>query len=255
GIGVNTALFSVVNGLLLRALPVRAPQQLVMLSTRHSIDEGYPAGWNYAIWDQIRHRADNFDGAVAWTVFTQRLDLAQGGERQPADGLFVRLNFFSALGIPLLTGRGFTAAGDALGSADSRVAVLSYGFWQRHFGGTADVVGKALSVNRTPVTIIGVAPPGFLGSEGGSLVGGRVSDRGRAALPDRAGMGRTGRTVVSRGDATAASRPIDGIRFDDVARNAATDHRSRDASERNLGRGSGSDAQRPVFSDAGVGRY
>ena len=167
GIGVNTALFSVVNGLLLRALPVRAPQQLVMLSTRHSIDEGYPAGWNYAIWDQIRHREDNFDGAVAWTVFTQRLDLAQGGERQPADGLFVSSNFFSELGIPLLTGRGFTPAEDALGSADSRVAVLSYGFWQRHFGGTADVVGKALSVNRTPVTIIGVAPPGFLGPEVG----------------------------------------------------------------------------------------
>src|SRR4030095_12160348 len=88
GIGVNTAVFSVVNGLLLRALPVAAPEQLVLLSTRENIEEGYPAGWSYSIWDQIRQRRDGFDGAIAWTVFPQRFDLAQTGERQPADGLF-----------------------------------------------------------------------------------------------------------------------------------------------------------------------
>jgi predicted permease len=167
GIGVNTAVFSVVNGLLLRALPVAAPEQLVLLSTRENIEEGYPAGWSYSIWDQIRQRRDGFDGAIAWTVFPQQFDLAQTGERQPADGLFVSWDFFEELGVPLLAGRGFTAAEDVLAAPDGRVAVISYGFWQRQFGGAADVVGRALSLNRVPVTIVGVTPPEFFGPEVG----------------------------------------------------------------------------------------
>ena len=152
GIGVNTAIFSVVNGLLLRALPVAAPEQLALVSTRESIEQGYPAGWNYQIWNQIRQHQERFDGAVAWTVFPQPFDLAMGGEREPVDGLFVSSNFFDELGIPLLAGRGFTDAEDALGSPEDRVAVISYGFWQRHFGGAADVVGRPLSINRVSVT-------------------------------------------------------------------------------------------------------
>ena len=167
GIGVNTAIFSVVNGLLLRALPVAAPEQLALVSTRESMQQGYPAGWNYQIWNQIRQRQDRFDGAVAWTVFPQPFDLAMGGERQPVDGLFVSSNFFDELGIPLLAGRGFTDAEDVLGSPEGRVAVISYGFWQRHFGGAADVVGRPLSINRVPVTIVGITPPQFLGPEVG----------------------------------------------------------------------------------------
>jgi predicted permease len=167
GIGVNTAIFSVVNGLLLRALPVSAPEQLALVSTRQAVEQGFPSGWNYEIWNQIRLRQDRFAGAVAWTVFPQPLDLAMGGERQPVDGLFVSSNFFSELGVPLLAGRGFTESEDVLGSADGRVAVLSYGFWQRHFGGAANVVGRSLSINRVPVTIVGVTPPRFLGPEVG----------------------------------------------------------------------------------------
>ena len=167
GIGVNTAIFSVVNGLLLRALPVTAPEQLALLSTREAIDEGYVSGWNYTIWDQIHQRQAEFDGAVAWTVFPQRFDLSQTGERQPADGLFVSWNFFQELGVPLLLGRGFAAAEDVLGSPDARITVISFGFRQRHFGGNAGVIGQTLSVNRVPVTIVGVATPEFLGPEVG----------------------------------------------------------------------------------------
>jgi len=167
GIGANTAIFSVVNGLLLRALPVAAPEQLALVSTRESIEQGYPAGWNYQIWNQIRQRRERFDGAVAWTVFPQTFDLSVGGERQPVDGLFVSSNFFDELGIPLLAGRGFRDAEDILGSPEGRVAIISYGFWQRHFGGAADVVGRPLSINRVPVTIAGITPPQFLGPEVG----------------------------------------------------------------------------------------
>jgi putative ABC transport system permease protein len=167
GIGVNTAIFSVVNSLLLRALPVAAPEQLAVLSTRQAIDQGYSAGWNHAIWDQIRQREERFDGALAWTVFPQLFDLSKSGERSPADGLFVSWNFFEELGVPLLAGRGFTVAEDVIGSPESRVAVISYGFWQRHFGGAPDAVGQTLTVNRLPITIIGVAPPQFFGPEVG----------------------------------------------------------------------------------------
>ena len=167
GIGANTAIFSVVNGLLLRALPVAAPEQLVVLSTRSSIEQGFPAGWTYPMWDEIRTRTNAFDGAVAWSVFPERFDLAQGGESQPADGLFVSGNFFEELGVRSLIGRTFTANEDGLGSPRSRVAVISYGFWQRHFGGAPDVVGRTLPVNRVPVAIVGVTPPEFLGPEVG----------------------------------------------------------------------------------------
>jgi len=166
GIGANTAIFGVVNGLILRALPVTAPERLAMLSTRSAVDEGFPAGWNYAVFDQIRLRKGAFGGAIAWTVFPERFDLAQGGETEPADGLFVSWDFFQELGVPALVGRTF-ASDESVFSSESQVAVLSYGFWQRRFGGAADVVGRTLMVNRVPVTIVGVTPPEFLGPEVG----------------------------------------------------------------------------------------
>jgi predicted permease len=167
GIGINTALFSVVNGLLLRTLPVTAPEELVVLSTRGAIEQGFPAGWTYPMWDQVRKRTDIFNGAIAWSVFPERFDLAQGGESQFVDGLFVGGNFFDELGVAPLLGRTLRVDEEILGSVRSHVAVISYGFWQRRFGGAADVVGRSLLVNRVPVTIVGVSPPEFFGPEVG----------------------------------------------------------------------------------------
>jgi putative ABC transport system permease protein len=167
GIGANTTIFSIVNGLLLRALPVTAPEQLVTLESPSSIDQGFPAGWAYPVWDQFRQRSEALGGAVAWSVFLEQRDLAQGGETDPVDGLFVSWNFFAELGVPPLLGRTFTVEEDVLGHPDSRVAVISYGLWQRRFGGAADIVGQTMLVDRVPVTIIGVTPPEFLGPEVG----------------------------------------------------------------------------------------
>jgi predicted permease len=166
-IGANTAIFSIVNGLLLRALPVAAPEQLALVSTEGAVAAGYPAGWNVAMWDQIRQRGASLGRAVAWTVFSERLDLATVGEADPVDGLFVSGNFFQELGVVPLAGRAFAATEDELGRPESRVAVISYGLWQRRFGGAADIIGRPLQLNRVPVTIIGVAPPTFLGPEVG----------------------------------------------------------------------------------------
>ena len=167
GIGANTAIFSIVNSLLLRALPVTAPEQLVTLESRSSIDQGFPAGWAYPVWDQVRQRSEALGGAVAWGVFLEQRDLAKGGETDPVDGLFVSWNFFDELGVPPLLGRTFTVEEDVLGHPDSRVAVISYGLWQRRFGGASDIVGQTLLVDHVPVTIIGVTPPEFLGPEVG----------------------------------------------------------------------------------------
>ena len=165
GIGANSAVFSVVNGLLLRALPVTAPERLAMISTQHSVNEGYGAGWSFAMWDQFHQRAQLFDGAIAWTYLPQRFDLADTGESEPADGLFVSGEFFAELGVPAFVGRTFLPEEDALDKAHEHVAVISYGFWQRRFGGAPDAIGRKMLVNRAPVTIIGVMPPEFLGPE------------------------------------------------------------------------------------------
>jgi putative ABC transport system permease protein len=167
GIGANSAIFSVVNGLLLRELPVDAPDQLAMVSTRQAIDEGFPAGWNYVVWKQIHDRPELFGRSVSWTVFPERLDLAPGGETDPVDGLFVSGNYFDELGVSMTLGRTFAEREDVLRGADSQVAIISYRLWQRRFGGAADVVGRRITVERVPVEIVGVAPPDFYGTEVG----------------------------------------------------------------------------------------
>jgi putative ABC transport system permease protein len=168
GIGANTAIFSLVNSLLLRTLPVVEPQRLVTLSTDAARTAGLTAAWTYALWEDTQRRAPQmFDGAVAWS--DERLNLSTaGGEVQAVDGVFVSGDFFSTLGVPALIGRLFTARDDRQGGGpDGAVAVISYGMWQRRFGGDANVIGTSLRIERTPFTIIGVTPPEFFGAEVG----------------------------------------------------------------------------------------
>ncbi|MGH9161020.1 MAG: ABC transporter permease [Vicinamibacteraceae bacterium] len=162
GIGANTAIFSVINGLLLRTLPVAEPERLVTVSAdREAV---YP--WTYAVWDGIRQRAGTFAGALAWAP--AGFDLAQGGERQPVEGLFASGDFFTTLGVTAMLGRTFTPADDARGGGpEGPVAVISHAFWQRRFGGAASIIGSRLVVEGVPFTIIGVTPPEFFGIEVG----------------------------------------------------------------------------------------
>jgi predicted permease len=199
GIGANTAIFSIVNSLLLRPLPVEDPHRVVSISSDRAVSLGFKAGlgWNYRMWDQLRQQAGlaagvdpAFAGALAWSP--QRFDLARGGERQDVDGLVTSGDFFTTLGVPARLGRVFTTADDVRGGGpDGPVAVISHRLWQRRFGGAADVVGTSLVVERVPVTIVGVTAPEFFGVEVGRgfdvavPLGVEPLIRGRAAALDQ----------------------------------------------------------------------
>ena len=174
GIGANTAIFSLVNSLLLRTLPVAEPERLVILSTDASTSRRNTDAWSYGLWEEIRLRAPQmFDGAVAWSATgnQDRLNLSTaGGEVQPVDGAYVSGDFFATLGVPALLGRTFTSADDVRGGgSDGPVAVISYGMWQRRFGGDGNVIGTSIVIERIPFTIIGVTPPEFFGAEVGRM--------------------------------------------------------------------------------------
>jgi putative ABC transport system permease protein len=168
GIGANAAIFSLLNGIVLKPLPVHEPHRLATLSTGSSINGGWVHGWEPEIWEQVRLRADAFEGALAVSAFTERFDLAQGGLMQPVDGIFASGEFFTTLGISAPIGRTFTRADDVPGGGpDGLVAVISHAFWRRYFGGSTDVVGAPLVIERVPFTIVGVTPPEFLGVDVG----------------------------------------------------------------------------------------
>jgi putative ABC transport system permease protein len=170
GIGANTAIFSILDNLLLRRLPVKEPDRLAQLVTADNSSQ--QASWTYPIWEQIREHADAFDGAFAWSRFDAEFNLTRGGETQLVEGVWASGNSFAVLGVPAILGRTFTPADDQRGGGeDGPVTVISYAFWQRHFGGAPDVIGRTLWLERTPFTIVGVTPPRFFG-----LTAGRTFD-------------------------------------------------------------------------------
>ena len=168
GIGANAAIFGVINSLLLRPLPVADPHRLVTISSDAAIARGQ-AGvpWSFAMWEELQPHASLFDGAFALTP--ARFDLAERGERQPVAGIFASGGYFATLGVAAIRGRTFTPADDRPGGgADGAVAIISYGLWQRRFGGADSVIGASLVVDGATVTIVGVTAPEFLGLDIGS---------------------------------------------------------------------------------------
>jgi putative ABC transport system permease protein len=168
GIGANTAIFSLVNSLLLRSLPVKDPQQLALLKGGMTNSAGQTS-WTFAIWQELRRRPDLVDSAFAWDAV--RFNLANGGVAEFVDGIWTTAGMFDTLGVSPLLGRTFTDADDRRGGGpDGPVAVVSYGLWQRRFAGAADVIGRRLTLERIPFTIVGVMPPDFFGPNVGQRV-------------------------------------------------------------------------------------
>src|SRR5262245_60433465 len=161
GIGANTAIFSLLDSLLLRTLPVRDPAGLVLVTDGNA---AHVRAWSYPVWEEIRRHPELFERSAAWS-FTP-FNLAPGGETQFIDGVWASGSFFETLGATPLVGRVFTDADDRLGGGPAGpVAVISYGFWQRRFGGAADAIGRTLTFDGVPFAIVGVMRPEFSGPE------------------------------------------------------------------------------------------
>lgn len=160
GIGANTAIFSLIDSLMLRTVPVKDSSRLVLVT---DTVPGVRA-WSYPVWEQFRQSA-LFEQAAAWSP--RQFDLAAGGETQFVDGLWVSGSFFDTLGVGAEIGRTFSETDDQPPGPDGPVAVISHNFWQRRFDGDPDIVGRTLAIDGDPFTIIGVTPPAFFGMEVG----------------------------------------------------------------------------------------
>ncbi|HXN50509.1 MAG TPA: ABC transporter permease [Candidatus Acidoferrum sp.] len=156
GIGANTAIFTLIDAVLLRSLPLRDPQQLVQLRIHNRVAGEHDTVFTNPLWEQVRGRQDIFSGAVAWS--DSQFDLAKGGAVQNVNGVFASGDYFNVLGVQPVLGRSLTPADDQRGCPG--VAMLSYGFWQEHFGGDPSVIGGTLSLDKHNFEIIGVARPG-----------------------------------------------------------------------------------------------
>lgn len=166
GIGANTAIFSLIDTVMLRMLPVEKPEELTqvrMQDPRSPNDEAEPTFTN-PLWEELRNRQDFYSAIFAWSL--TRFDLARGGAVHDVNGMFSSGEYFSALGVRPAAGRLITADDDKRGCPG--VAVLSYGFWQDHFGGAESAVGSTLSLDNHAFNIIGVSAPGFFGLEVGN---------------------------------------------------------------------------------------
>jgi predicted permease len=157
GIGANTAVFSIVNALILRPLPVERPSELVFLeNTRYGPSQSFP---NYR---DLRDRNQVLAGLVGYRMAPMELETDRGAER--TWGYLATGNYFDVLGVQPALGRFFHQSDD-LHAGASPYAVLSYGAWQARFGRDPGIVGKTIRINRLPYTVFGVAPPGFHGTE------------------------------------------------------------------------------------------
>jgi predicted permease len=161
GIGANTTIFSLIDAVLLKLLPVKDPKQLVVFAHR---DTGLPStGSNYPLYKTLRDGSQSFAGCFAFWPLDFRARI--GAESEPARGQYVTSNYFSALGVQPILGRVFSESDDA-----EPVAIISHGWWQRNFGGRGDVVGRTLVVNGTSLTVVGVTPPEFFGLQVGNAM-------------------------------------------------------------------------------------
>jgi len=168
GIGANTAIFQLLDAVRLRTLPVKAPQELAEV---HLADTkgmrggiGRPTQVTNPIWEQIRDRQQAFSGIFAWG--TNTINLAPGGEVRSARMLYVSGDFFNTLGVPPALGRVFTSTDDERGCGAPGL-IISHEFWQREYGGDANVIGRKLTLADHPLEIIGVTPANFFGMEVG----------------------------------------------------------------------------------------
>jgi macrolide transport system ATP-binding/permease protein len=164
GIGVNAAIFSVVNGFLLRPLPVHAPQEIVVLAINDKNAPIGSSGFSYPEFAEFRDQSSAQNSPVA-AIFANAITNVQLTARERSDnvfGVYVSGNFFPALGVQPALGR-FMLAGESETVNGPREIVLGYSYWQKRFGGDPSVIGGQVLINGKPATLVGVAAKSFHG--------------------------------------------------------------------------------------------
>jgi predicted permease len=169
GVGANTAVFSVMNAVLLRSLPVTDPNRLVYLRTSNpprgtgTIDTNET--FSYPVYDALRKQTGGLSPLIAFVPLSGgKVAVRYGTQPEEAEGDMVSGVFFSGLGVKLPLGRGFSEQDE---TSHAPIAVISYNYWTRRFARNPDVLGQTLFVNGVPMTIVGITAEGFEGVEGG----------------------------------------------------------------------------------------
>ncbi len=163
GIGANTAIFSLVDTVMLKLLPVKGPDQLYLIGHNpHRLS----MTWNYPDYRAMRDHNPAFAGMAGYSLGLTPLGIQAAGTAgtELSYGIFVSGNYFDVLGVSPALGHMFNAADDRAPGA-SPCVVLSYSYWQSHFNSDMQAIGRTLRVNGYPLTVIGVAPPGFNGTD------------------------------------------------------------------------------------------
>jgi predicted permease len=167
GIGANTAIFTLIHQLILELLPVKHPEELVLLTSRGQ-HYGSNTGSNaisYPMYQDIRDKNQVFSGMFC--KFGTNFSLSFEGRTELVSGELVSGNYFPVLGVGSAVGRVFNASDDLI-QGGHPLAVLSYGFWKTRFGGNRNAIGTRILVNGYPLTIVGVSQAGFDGVEVGT---------------------------------------------------------------------------------------
>jgi predicted permease len=178
GVGANTALFSVVDAMLLKKLPVKDPERLVLFKASWNGQKfgpgsydgsnmtdpatGLVAGTSFPLQTVTRLRQDQEVLSDAFAFYPTELNFNAGGQAEVVTAQVVSGNYYTALGVPAMIGRTLTDADD--NAAATPVVVLSHRFWASRFNGDPSAVGKQVNINNVAFTIVGVTPPGFSGT-------------------------------------------------------------------------------------------
>jgi putative ABC transport system permease protein len=164
GIGANVAIFSLVNALILKSLPVSEPGRLTVMGRLDRLNPsgGASTSATHPQFEYLRDHQDFLAGITA--VSFARFNLSTGSEARNVPGLYVDGHMLDVLGVTPVLGRRFTADDDRVGGGPGGpVAIVSYGFWQREHGGDPDVLGRSVTLDGHPFTIVGVTPQNFHG--------------------------------------------------------------------------------------------
>jgi predicted permease len=169
GIGANTAIFSLLNSVLMRTLPVRHPEELVMLTDPRSsgvsvgMEDGERSLATYSEFLHLQKQNSTFAAMTASGSGLQRTDArVAGGEPEEITVRLVSASYFATLGVPAFVGQTFDGPGEPPAGTVPQ-AVISYEYWQRRFGRRADIVGQTIALRDGPLSVIGVAPASFFG--------------------------------------------------------------------------------------------